>query len=156
MPVPSALTVYVISRVCKSVKVEPSVTAYCSVLTFVLSTVGSYTSDSTPSATVYQTFETESRAVPRQSLRARSKEEAAPGPPDAAGAVAAIAGDPVTSRAKTAADASATGRRVGRVIRDLIGTGVPRRRRRRGWGARSRHGPDPREDPGRHPPAASA
>ena len=32
--------VYVMSRVCRSVKVEPSVTTYCSVSRFVLSTVG--------------------------------------------------------------------------------------------------------------------
>ena len=73
MPVSSACTVYVMSRVCRSVNDEPSVTTYCRVLTFVLSMVGSYTSDSTPPATVYQTFDVESRAVPRQSLRAKSK-----------------------------------------------------------------------------------
>jgi hypothetical protein len=61
------------SRVCRSVKVLPSVTMYCRVSTFVLSIVGSYTSDSTPPATVYQTLEVVLRAVPTQSLRARSK-----------------------------------------------------------------------------------
>ena len=54
-------------------KVRPSVTRNCMVCTFVLSTVGLYTSDSTPPATVYQTFEERSTAVPTQSLRARSK-----------------------------------------------------------------------------------
>ncbi len=73
MPDSSALTLYVMSRVCRSVNDEPSVTTYCSVLTFVLSIVGSYTSESTPPATVYQTFDVVLRAVPRQSLRARSK-----------------------------------------------------------------------------------
>ena len=73
MPEGSAATVYVMSRVCRSVKVDPSVTMYCSVCTSVLSIVGSYTSDSTPPATVYQTFDVVLRAVPRQSLRARSK-----------------------------------------------------------------------------------
>ncbi len=62
-----------VSRVCRSVKVDPSVTTNCNDFTLVLSIVGLYTSDSTPSATVYQTFEVSLRAVPRQSLRARSK-----------------------------------------------------------------------------------
>jgi len=53
------------------------------VCTFVLSTVGLYTSDSTPPATVYQTFEERSTAVPTQSLRARSKCDSAPGAPGA-------------------------------------------------------------------------
>jgi hypothetical protein len=35
-----ACTVYVMSRVCRSVKVDPSVTAYCKVSTLVLSIVG--------------------------------------------------------------------------------------------------------------------
>ena len=35
-----ASTLYVMSRVCRSVKVEPSVTTYWSVSTFVLSIVG--------------------------------------------------------------------------------------------------------------------
>src|ERR1017187_6583511 len=52
--------------------------------------VGAYTSDSTPSATVYQILEVVLRAVPRQSLRARSKWLVAPGPSVAA--VAALAG----------------------------------------------------------------
>src|ERR1035437_7948050 len=68
------------SRVCRSVKVEPSVTMYCSVCTSVLSIVGSYTSESTPPATVNHTLDVVLRAVPRQSLRARSKCDSAPGP----------------------------------------------------------------------------
>src|SRR6266542_242435 len=60
------------SRVCRSVKVDSS--------------------ETTPPATVYQTFEVRLRAVPRQSLRARSKCESAPGPPGAVGA--AFAGTP--------------------------------------------------------------
>src|SRR5262249_54127211 len=83
MPVGSVATAYVMSRVCRSVKVAPSVTTYCSDFTFVLSIVGSYTSDSTPSATVNQTFDVALRAVPTQSLRARSKNDGAPGAPGA-------------------------------------------------------------------------
>src|ERR1022692_553915 len=71
------------SLVCRSVNVDPSVTMYCSVATLVLSMVGSYVSDSTPSATVYQTFDPVSAAVPRQSLRPRSKYDIAPGAPGA-------------------------------------------------------------------------
>jgi hypothetical protein len=41
MPVGSAATVYVMSRACRSVNVAPSVTMYWSVLTSVLSMVGS-------------------------------------------------------------------------------------------------------------------
>ena len=40
-------------------------------------------SDSTPPATVYQTFDAVPVAVPTQSLRARSKYDIAPGPPGA-------------------------------------------------------------------------
>src|SRR6266516_1390661 len=79
------------SLVCRSVKVAPSVTMYCSVPTLVLSIVGSYTSDRTPSATVYQTLEPVLRAVPRQSLRARSKKDIVPGPPGAVTAGCATA-----------------------------------------------------------------
>src|SRR5215813_10102165 len=61
---------------------------YWSVLTSVLSMVGSYTSDSTPPATVYQTLDPVFSAVPRQSFLARSKYDSAPGPP---GAVAPLA-----------------------------------------------------------------
>ena len=56
-----------------SVKVEPSETMYCSVCTLVASTVGQYVSDNAPSATVNHTLEVVLRAVPTQSLRARSK-----------------------------------------------------------------------------------
>src|SRR5688572_28462394 len=79
----SERTVYVVSRVCTSVNVAPSVTTNCMVSTLVLSTVGLYTSDSTPSAIVYQTFDPRPVAVPTQSLRARSKWDSAPGPPGA-------------------------------------------------------------------------
>ena len=40
IPVGSALTVYVMSRVCRSVNDVPSVTMYCIVSTFVVSIVG--------------------------------------------------------------------------------------------------------------------
>jgi hypothetical protein len=40
MPPASTLTVYVVSRDCRSVNVEPSVTTYWSVSTLVLSIVG--------------------------------------------------------------------------------------------------------------------
>ena len=40
IPVESAETVYVVSRVCRSVKLEPSVTRYCIVSMFVVSIVG--------------------------------------------------------------------------------------------------------------------
>src|SRR4051812_27914581 len=72
------------SRVCRSVNDDPSVTTYCRVSTFVVSLVGKYTSLSTPPATVNQTFEVRLRAVPTQSLRARSKCDRAPGPSVAA------------------------------------------------------------------------
>src|SRR5213078_1646768 len=74
---------------------------YCSVPTLVLSAVGSYTSDRTPPATVYQTFDVLFRAVPTHSLRPRSKNDIEPGPPgaSAAGAVdAPLAGPAVASR----------------------------------------------------------
>src|SRR5215469_1205597 len=76
---------------------------YWSVLTSVLSMVGSYTSDSTPPATVYQTLDPVPAAVPRQSFLARSKYDGAPGPPGATVAVpdAASAAVPVTSGAAT-------------------------------------------------------
>ncbi len=56
-------------------------------------------------ATVYQTFEAVLRAVPTQSLRARSKWESAPGPSEAAAADAAgtaptiVAGKPIVRAA---------------------------------------------------------
>jgi hypothetical protein len=59
------------SRVCRSVNDDPSVTTYCRVSTLVLSLVGKYTSLSTPPATVNHTFDVRLRAVPTQSLRAR-------------------------------------------------------------------------------------
>ncbi len=73
IPVGSGSSAYVMSRVCRSVNVLPSVTRYWSVCTLVASTVGQYTSDSAPSATVNHTFDCVLRAVPTQSLRARSK-----------------------------------------------------------------------------------
>jgi hypothetical protein len=90
IPVGSALTVYVMSRVCRSVNEEPSVTRYCIVSTFVVSMVGAYTSDRTPPATVYQILDVVLRAVPRQSLRATSKWLSAPGPPVASAAAAGV------------------------------------------------------------------
>ena len=48
-------------------------TMYWTVLTLEFSIVGLSTSDSTPSATVNHTFEVVLRAVPKQSLRARSR-----------------------------------------------------------------------------------
>src|SRR2546423_14241358 len=53
------------------------------VSTLVLSTVGLYTSDNTPPATVYQTLDVRPADVPRQSLRARSKWDRLPGAPGA-------------------------------------------------------------------------
>src|SRR5919197_2061830 len=96
MPVPSVATVYVVSRPCSSVNVRPSVTTNRIDSTLVVSMVGSYTSDSTPPATVNHTFDVVSRAVPTQSLRARSKRETAPGPAGA-GARAALAAAPAAS-----------------------------------------------------------
>src|SRR5260221_13880919 len=91
------------SRVCRSVNVAPSVTMYWSVCTFVLSIAGSYTSESTPPATVYQTLEVVLRAVPTQSLRARSKWDIVPGPPGAvtAGRPAAVLEAPAGPAAAT-------------------------------------------------------
>src|SRR5271169_2616244 len=90
------------SRACRSVNVAPSVTMYCSVLTFVLSIVGSYTSESTPPATVYQTLDPWAAAVPTQSFLARSKYDGAPGAPGAVAAapavVAAVAAGTATAR----------------------------------------------------------
>ena len=43
-----------------------------------------------PFATVYQTFEVVFRAVPRQSLRARSKCDTVPGPPGAPWSTATV------------------------------------------------------------------
>jgi hypothetical protein len=80
------------SRVCTSVNVTPSVTMNCIVSTLVLSTVGLYTSDSTPLATVNQTLDAGPAAVPTQSLRARSKCETVPGPSGAVTAACAGAG----------------------------------------------------------------
>src|ERR1022692_1007809 len=106
------------SRVCRSVKVDPSVTMYWRVSTFVLSIVGSYTSDRTPSATVYQTLEAVSRAVPRQSLRARSKYDSVPGPP---GAVTAGCAAPVLAAPVLAAPVPAAPVLVGVVLVALAG-----------------------------------
>ena len=61
------------SRCCMSVNDRPSVTMYCNVLTLLFSIVGLNVSERTPSATVNQTFEVVLRAVPKQSLRARSR-----------------------------------------------------------------------------------
>src|SRR3954469_19892264 len=87
------------SRDCRSVNVEPSLTMNCIVSTFVVSTLGSYTSDRTPSATVNQTREVVLRAVPTQSLRARSKCDSAPGAPGAGAACAPGAASPAITSA---------------------------------------------------------
>src|ERR1700733_3659074 len=70
-------------RCCRSANDLPSVTMYWTVLTFEFSIVGLKTSDRTPSATVNQTFEVVLRAVPKQSLRAKSIYAVVPGPPGA-------------------------------------------------------------------------
>src|SRR3954469_6005313 len=89
------------SRDCRSVNVEPSLTMNCIVSTFVVSTLGSYTSDRTPSATVNQTREVVLRAVPTQSLRARSKCDSAPGAPGAGAACAGAAANAASANAAT-------------------------------------------------------
>src|SRR5664279_481448 len=92
IPEESLDTVYVVSRLCRSVKVDPSVTTYCIVWMFVVSIVGAYTSERTPPAIVYQILDVVLRAVPRQSLRARSKWLRAPGPSPALATGAAATG----------------------------------------------------------------
>src|SRR3954471_5991464 len=84
------------------------------VSTLVLSTVGLYTSDSTPPATVNHTLDARLLAVPTQSLRARSKWDKVPGP-----SVATVA----------AWAAPAT---VPRPIAAISSTTMPRRRARPG------------------------
>src|SRR5690349_610483 len=96
------------SRVWRSVNDAPSVTTYCSVSTLVVSLVGKETSLSTPPATVNQTFDVRLRAVPTQSLRARSKCDSAPGPSLArggGGAAPALA-PPASSAMSTTAPAN--------------------------------------------------
>src|ERR1019366_3537208 len=120
-------------RVCRWVKVEPSVTMYCSVCTSVLSIVGSYTSESTPPATVYQTLDVVLRAVPRQSLRARSKYDIVPGPPGAA-----TAGSPAAVLVAPAGPAAAT-------AKESMEEGAPGGPARSPWPARAcfRQSPQP-------------
>ena len=60
------------SRCCRAVKLLPSVTMYCRVASLLFSIVGLYTSDSTPSATVYHAFDPVFAAVPKQSFLAVS------------------------------------------------------------------------------------
>src|SRR5215471_7025601 len=96
------------SRVCRSVNEEPSVTRYCIVSSFVVSIVGAYSSDSTPPATVYQIFDVVLRAVPRQSFRARSKWLKAPGPPAAGPGAATAAGTAAASEPTTTAPTART------------------------------------------------
>jgi hypothetical protein len=121
------------SRVCRSLNVDPSVTMYCSVLTSVLSIVGSYTSDSTPSATVYQTLDPVPAAVPRQSFRARSKYDGAPGPPGATpaaradAAVAVIAAGAATPSPAITATAAANRGKPRTLTGSLITTSSPAR-----------------------------
>src|ERR1017187_9673911 len=134
------------SRVCRSVKVEPSVTMYCSVCTSVLSIVGSYTSESTPPATVYQTLDVVLRAVPRQSLRARSKYDIVPGPPGAAtaGSPAAVLVAPAGPAAATAKESMQTATAGGTSRRILRLAGAADFRGRRGAACanpRGRRGP---------------
>src|ERR1700733_9907266 len=76
------------SRCCRSANDRPSVTMYCSVFTLLFWIDGLKVSDRTPSATVNQTFDVVLRAVPKQSLRARSRYDWAPGLPGAACAAA--------------------------------------------------------------------
>ena len=71
------------SRCCRSEKVEPSVTMYCSVPLSLFSIVGLYTSESTPPATVNHTFDPVPWAVPKQSLRELSRYAWVPGRPGA-------------------------------------------------------------------------
>src|SRR6266498_855892 len=98
-----------------------------------------------PPATVYQTRDPRSAAVPRQSLRARSKCDSAPGPPGAGppgagppgagpGGGAACAGDTATSNAAAIPDTSTNaGNRMGRIrpppadIGNACGSVRPRR-----------------------------
>ncbi len=82
-----------------------SVTTNCIDSTFVVSIVGSYTSDSTPFATVYQTFELRPYAVPTQSLRARSKCDRVPATAGVPGGAADAAG-PTASTPSTSAEAA--------------------------------------------------
>src|SRR5450755_2567733 len=71
------------SRCCRSEKVEPLVTMYCSVPLSVSSIVGLYTSERTPPATVNHTFDAVPWAVPKQSLRALLRYAWVPGRPGA-------------------------------------------------------------------------
>src|SRR3954470_2510618 len=81
-----------------------------------LSIVGEKTSERTPPATVYQTFDVRLRAVPTQSLRARSKCDIAPGAPGASLAAApAGAADAGVAR-KPAAPTAATARTMVAVV----------------------------------------
>src|SRR5438132_1366971 len=68
--------------------------------------VGLYTSERTPLATVNQTFEVVLRAVPMQSLRARSKCDRAPGPSAAAVPCAAATGTAPGANVATASKAA--------------------------------------------------
>src|SRR5712691_8767747 len=80
-----------------------------------------------PPATVYQTREPRSAAVPRQSLRARSKCDSAPGPPGAAPAGGApCAGATPTSNA---ADIPVTITNAGKRMRRIRPPGDDRRQR---------------------------
>src|SRR6266508_2836143 len=115
------------SRDCRSVNVAPSVTTNCIVSTLVLSTVGLYTSDNTPPAMVNHTFERVPVAVPRQSLRARSKCDSEPGPSVAAEAARAGADTPPSDAVTAATTARhAMPSRTGQLIK--LGCGRPRDR----------------------------
>src|SRR3954447_16586560 len=77
---------------------------------------------STPSATVNQTFEPRLRAVPTQSLRARSKCETSPGP-----SVAPVGGAACAGAARAAAASSRTTATSGRDMKPPPDGGVPAR-----------------------------
>src|SRR6476659_4119107 len=105
------------SRVCRSVNDEPSVKRYCIVSTLVVSMVGAYTSERTPPATGDQIFEDVLRAVPRQSLRARSKWLSVPGPPPAGAAEAGGGATAASEPASVAATVNPTSRACLRISR---------------------------------------
>src|SRR4029079_11863141 len=96
------------SRCCRAVKLLPSVTMYCRVASLLFSIVGLYTSDSTPSATVYHAFDPVFAAVPKQSFLAVPMYDWAPGPPGAAPPGAAARPEPRACGAARASDEATT------------------------------------------------
>src|SRR3990172_4563373 len=112
----------------------------CIVSTWFVSMVGAYTSESTPPATVYQIREVVFRAVPRQSLRARSKWLGAPGAPGAAPPSArARPGHPAEAPARAAVRTSGTAERA-RSIMGGSSTAKASRPRALPQGGGRRHG----------------